>query len=381
MNNRKAAQFPVRLLQPALLAILALTGLLVQAQSSKPLVGTITSINGNTISIKTDAGEANQVGVPSTASIKRIAPGETNLQNAQLAQFSDLAVGDRVLVRLDANAQGPTPQAASVVAIKQQDVKQAQERLNQAWQRGAAGLVKSVDAASGAIVISSGAGASAKTVTVHTTKTTVLKRYAPNSISYEQARAAAIDQIQPGDQLRARGNKNADGTEIDAEEVVSGTFRNVSGQVTSVDAAGSTLELKDLATKKQVTVHISSQTQMHKLPENTAQMLAARLKNGASGQTTVGARPNPGQGSFGGGRAQGEGDVQQMLNRAPAIQLSDLKKGDAVMLVTTPGTTDVNGITLLAGVDALLEAPESQNLLANWSVSSGDASSSSAGSQ
>ncbi len=377
MNNRKTARFPVGLLQAALIALMALTGLLVQAQSSKPLVGAITSINRSTIAVKTDAGETSQFSVPSTASIRRIAPGETNLQNAQTIQIGDLAVGDRVSVRLNANAQ-----AASIVAIKQQDVKQAQERLNQAWQRGAAGLVKSVDAASGAIVISSGAGAAAKTITVRTTKTTLLKRYAPNSISYEQAHAADIDQIQPGDQLRARGNKNSDGTEIDADEIVSGTFRNVSGTVISVDSAGPTLEIKDLATKKPVTVHISSETQMHKLPENMAQMLAARLKSGSSAsQGTMSARPNAGQGSFGGGRGQGEGDVQQMLNRAPAIQLSDLKKGDAVMLVTTPGTTDVNGITLLAGVDALLEAPESQNLLSNWSVNSGSGSSGSDASQ
>jgi transcription antitermination factor NusG len=358
------------------MALLALTGFLAYAQTATRLVGAITSINGSIIEVKTDAGETSRFSVPSTASIRRVAPGETNLERAQQAQLSDLAVGDRVLVRLDANAQGATPQAASIVAIKQQDVKQAQERLNQAWQRGAAGLVKSVDAASGAIVISSGAGASAKTVTVHTTKATLLKRYAPNSISYEQARAAGIDQIQPGDQLRARGNKNADGTEIDADEVVSGTFRNVSGTVTSVDSAASALEIKDLATKKQVTVHISSDTQMHKLPENMAQMLAARLKSGSSAsQVTMSARPNAGPGSFGAGRAQGEGDVQQMLNRAPAIQISDLKKGDAVMLVTTPGTTDVNGITLLAGVDALLEAPESQNLLSTWSLNSGAGSS------
>jgi len=332
MDNRKTARFPVGLLQPALMALLALTGFLAYAQTATRLVGAITSINGSIIEVKTDAGETSRFSVPSTASIRRVAPGETNLERAQQAQLSDLAVGDRVLVR--------------------------------------------VDAASGAIVISSGAGASAKTVTVHTTKATLLKRYAPNSISYEQARAAGIDQIQPGDQLRARGNKNADGTEIDADEVVSGTFRNVSGTVTSVDSAASALEIKDLATKKQVTVHISSDTQMHKLPENMAQMLAARLKSGSSAsQVTMSARPNAGPGSFGAGRAQGEGDVQQMLNRAPAIQISDLKKGDAVMLVTTPGTTDVNGITLLAGVDALLEAPESQNLLSTWSLNSGAGSS------
>jgi hypothetical protein len=371
MNIRKAAQFPVRLLQLALIAFLALTGLFVQAQSSKSLVGTITSINGSTITVKTDAGASSQFSVSSTASIRRVAPGETSLEHAQTIQLSDLAVGDRVSARLDASAQ-----ASSIVAVKQEDVKQAQERLNQAWQRGAAGLVKSVDTASGVIVIGSGAGTSAKTITVHTAKTTLLKRYAPSSISYEQAKAAPIDQIQPGDQLRARGTKSADGLTIDADEVVSGTFRNVSGTVTSVDSAGSAVEVKDLATKKAVTIHISSDTQMHKLPENMAQMLAARLKSGSSsGQGAMSARPNAGQGSFGAGRAQGEADVQQMLNRAPAIQLSDLKKGDAVMLVTTPGTTDVNGITLLAGVDALLEAPESQNLLSSWSLSSGSGSS------
>ena len=64
------------------------------------------------------------------------------------------------------------------------------------------------------------------------------------------------------------------------------------------------------------------------------------------------------------GGGQGGGDPQQMLSRAPAIQFADLKKGDAVMLVSTDGATDVTAITLLAGVEPLLEAPAaSQNLL------------------
>jgi hypothetical protein len=62
----------------------------------------------------------------------------------------------------------------------------------------------------------------------------------------------------------------------------------------------------------------------------------------------------------------------QMLSRAPAIQFADLKKGDAVMLVSTDGATDVTAITLLAGVEPLLEAPAaSQMLLNNWSMNSG----------
>ena len=41
------------------------------------------------------------------------------------------------------------------------------------------GLVKSVDAAGGVIVLTTGAGPTLKTVTIHVSPTTVLKRYAP----------------------------------------------------------------------------------------------------------------------------------------------------------------------------------------------------------
>jgi hypothetical protein len=63
-----------------------------------------------------------------------------------------------------------------------------------------------------------------------------------------------------------------------------------------------------------------------------------------------------------------------MLSRAPAIKLADLNKGEAVMLVSTEGATEVTAITLLAGVEPLLEAPAaSQSLLNNWSMGSGGA--------
>ena len=60
-----------------------------------------------------------------------------------------------------------------------------------------------------------------------------------------------------------------------------------------------------------------------------------------------------------------------MLSRAPAIQLADLKKGDAVMIVSTDGSTDVTAITLVAGVEPLLEAPAASSLLNNWSMGGG----------
>jgi hypothetical protein len=238
-------------------------------------------------------------------------------------------------------------------------------------------LVKSVDGASGVIVLTSGSGATAKTITVHTTKATILKRYAPASVRYDAALAAPINAIQAGDQLRARGEKNADGTEIAAEEVISGSFRNISGTIVSLDAAASTLVVKDLATKKPVTIHITAEAQMRRLPDRMAQMLAARLKGTANGAGDAKAQPGgaagqgSGNGAGGGGQWGGQngGDSQQMLSRAPAIQLGDLQKGEAVMLVSTNGTAEVTAITLLAGVEPLLEAPAaSKDLLSNWSM-------------
>jgi hypothetical protein len=393
---------------PHLAPLIALAALLVAAPLVAPMagaqapslfLGTITAISGATLTVKTDAGDVRQVDVPSTAAILSIAPGQKDLSTAATIQFSDLSSGDRVLVKLDPGAAGPTAQALRVVAIKQADLAQKQEKDREDWQqRGVGGLVKSVDNAAGVLVLTSGTGATAKTITVHTTKTTILKRYAPASVRFDEAKTAPIDAIHPGDQLRARGAKNEDGTDIAAEEVISGTFRNISGTIVSMDTTSSTLVVKDLATRKQVTIHITADAQMRRLPDRMAQFLAARLKgpssgagaragsaqpaNGGAGSAPRGSGQSSGQGAGqgggGGGQGSGQGgppggsNPEQMLNRAPVIQLADLKKGDAVMVVSTDGTTDVTAITLLAGVEPLLEAPAaSQSLLNNWSLNSG----------
>jgi hypothetical protein len=356
-----------------------------QAPTGSPaarFVGTITAIGGDTLTIKPDNGEVRQVQVAATAVLKRVAPGEKDLSKAATIQLTDLATGDRVLVRLDANATGDTPQAAQIITIKAADVAEKQQQEREEWARSSVGgLVKSVDATNGVLVLTSGAGPTLKIVTVHVTKATILKRYAPASVRFDLAQPGPIDAIQAGDQLRARGTRNADGTEIDAAEVVSGSFRNISGTVSSLDESGASISVKDLLTKKQVTVHIPADAQMHSLPETMARAMAARLKgtspapNGGAPTGAAGGAGQRGPGSGSGGQGsggQGRGDMQALLNRTPTIHFSDLKKGDAVMLVATAGASDVTAITLLTGVEPLLEAPEaSRDLLANWSMGSG----------
>jgi hypothetical protein len=358
----------------ALVLALALS-LGAQAQTAARFLGSITAISGNTITVKTDAGEEHQVTVPDGAILKRVELGQKDLSSAATIALSDLAVGDRVLVRLDASSTSTPPAAQQIIAIKAADVAEKQQKDREDWQRnGVAGLVKSVDAGSGVITVSTGAGPTAKTVTVKTTKATVLKRYAPGSVSFDQAQVATIDTIHAGDQLRARGEKSADGSEIAAAEIVSGTFRNISGVISAVDASASTVSLKDLTTKKQITIHVGPDAQMHRIPEQMAQMIAARLKGGAYAGAGGGQRP-AGQGPAQAGRGAGGGDPQQFLNRTPVIKIADLQKGQAIMVVAIDATGgnsgDVNAVMLLAGVEPLLEAPAARDLLSNWSMGGG----------
>jgi hypothetical protein len=375
------------------------------AAAANRFVGTITSVGPGSLSVKTDAGVERKVTAPEGIKIQRIAPGEKDLSKAATIQFSELAVGDRVLVRIAPEPATDPVTAILIVAIPQADVAQKQQKEREDWARnGVGGLVKSVDAGTGVVVITSGAGPTQKTITLHTTPATVLRRYAPDSVSFDQAKPAPIETIRVGDQLRARGTKSPDGLEVAADEVVSGSFRNISGVISSIDKSSMTVTLKDLATKQNVIVHIGADAQMRKLPDTMAKMLAS-MTNPAAGDTKGGAPnraptgtapanpPSPGtppatpsgngqqRQSYPGGQgadtASGRrgGDLQQMLSRAPAIYLADLQKGDAIMLVSTQGTSEVTAITLLSGVEPLLQAPAStQNmLLSNWNMSSGGA--------
>ena len=360
-------------------ALLLLAGAnMALAQAAARLVGTITAINGSTLTVKSDAGVQQQVTVPAETAIKRLEPGQSLAQAATIA-LGDLAVNDRVLMKLDASAN--PPQATLIVAMKHSDVAQRQQNEREAWRQGVAGLVKKVDPSSNTILVATGAGPTARNVTVQLTKSTELLRYSPQSVNFADAKPGPLDAIQPGDQIRARGTVNADKTQIAADAIVSVTFRNISGLITKVDPASGAITVKDLATKKPVTVHVPADVQMRRIPEHMAQMLAMRLKGTIPARDGNGRAQSasPAAGSAGARFSMGQnpggpgGDMQRMLSFAPAIKLTDLQKGDAVMIVATNGTSDVNAITLLAGVEPLLEAPEATNLLSNWSMGGGGA--------
>src|SRR5947209_17774866 len=80
-----------------------------------------------------------------------------------------------------------------------------------------------------------------KTVTIHFAKDTIVRRYAPDSIKFDDAKPARLEEIKPGVQLRARSTRSADGGELAAAEIVCGALRNIAGTTSSFAASAKTI--------------------------------------------------------------------------------------------------------------------------------------------
>jgi hypothetical protein len=346
-----------------------------------PILGTIKGVAGESLTVATDAGAETKVSVTSATKLLRIPPGSKDLSQAEAISFSEFQPGDRVLVRLRCAGDPPVCEAGSVIAMKKSDIAEKQAHEREEWQKhGIGGLVKNVDATQGTITIGTMSGAGKKDVAVAIGKSTVVRRYAPGSVKFDDAKLSGIAEVNPGDQLRARGVRSADGAGFTADEIVTGAFRNIAGTISVVDAVAGTLTVSDLATKKSEVVKISPDSQLRKLPPQIAQLIAARLKGGtATGVPAAAGKPAPVSGQGGATNGQGRGgggDLQQLLGRLPVAPLSDFQKGDVVMIVATAAAKDsqVMAITVLGGVEPLLQATsqeQASSILTPWSLSNG----------
>lgn len=362
------------------------------ASSSSRHIGTIKSINGTAIILTPDSGPDVLVTVQPATRLLRIAPGQKDLKSAAPIQLQDLQIGDRILVGGNPSENDASVLATTIVVMTRSDIEARHQKELQDWQkRGVDGPVTTVDAAAGTVTISS----RSKPVIIHVSANTVIRRYAANSVKFDDAKPSDLAAIHPGDQVRARGERSPNGGELTADEIVSGAFRNIAGTVNSVDVGASTVNIHDLLSKRSVTVKITPDSQLHQLPPEMAQRIAMRLKRAGAGASAPaqGSVPNAqnhgAEGSEGANAAQEPGqphrfggppDLQQILSRTPTVSLNDLHKGEAVIVLSTEGAADTGtAITLLTGIEPILEAAPNASgasILTPWSLgapSGGDA--------
>jgi hypothetical protein len=348
------------------------------------LAGTVASVDASSkkLAVKTDKGDTVTVETTDRSFFRRMPPGETDTKKAVAIALSDISAGDRVVAI--GQPSGGNFEARTIYIMTKSDVAQVHEKEMEDWKaRGTVGNVASVNPAAKTFTIKAGA----RTVTVQPSDKTEFLRYALDSAKISDAKPSTFAQIKVGDQAHVLGNKNADGTTVSAEKVVFGSFKQIAATVESVDPATGELKVKDLAVKKgpAVTLKVTPDTTMKKLPPQMAAMLARRYAPGAQQAQGEGRGPGaggfaaggrgpggPGAGGFGG---RGGMDIQRMLDNIPATTLADLKPGDAVMVSTTEGndSTHMTAIMLLAGVEPVLTAaPNSmRDIMSGWNLGGG----------
>jgi hypothetical protein len=363
------------------------------------------------IVLKTDSGDNLTVNVEDTTAYLRIAPGETDLRKAEKINAADVAAGDRVLAQARPNADLTSAPAARIVVMSKAAIAQKHEADRAEWQRrGLAGTVTAINPAAKEITLALRGLGSQRLVIVNASGDVQFRRYAPDSVKFSDAKPSSFAELKIGDHVRVLGERNEDSTSMKAEQIVFGTFRNFPATVVAVNAAANEVRVNDLESKKQVTVKLIPDSQVKRMPEMMAKALAMRSRGagmggpggqrpggGGPGQWQGGARGGgppgaagggpggeapgaqagrpsfgaPGGGMGGGGGMRG-GDPQQMLERMPAIAVTELKPGDAVIVASTAGAdvSRATAIALIAGVEPILTAPRegSDNSFASWSL-------------
>ncbi len=355
-------------------------------QSSAPRQsGTVKAVTPQDFVLTNAAGQDFAVTVPATARILLVDPATRDTKTAQPGTMADIAGGDKAIVTGSAGDAGQSLTATRVYLLKAGAISAMHQQEQSAWARSVGGIVRSIDPPTGTLKIANGA----RETTITTTPGTIVRRYAGSSVRFEDAVKSTVAAIQPGDQLQARGERSADGTSMAADEIVTGSFSNFSGLLTAIDTAAGTVTLKDLATKKTITVALTSQSNLRHLPATFAQGMGARA-GGAQGATGSQGAPAPGAGAGQGngqagqpgqpgatGRPGGAGgriDLSRIMTRLPTETTADLKTGEAVMIVASnnPDTGRPTAITMLSGVETVLAAsPNGQTTLSPWSLGSG----------
>jgi preprotein translocase subunit YajC len=326
------------------------------------IVGEVTAVDKatNQVTIKADSGESIIIATSDTSAVLRLPAGETSAQKAVKITPGDIAVGDRIFAKV---AGGGNPVVVSQIVVSGGAVSAAaspdpaRQRVDRA--RGLNGRITALNPEKKEISVQSRSRDGVGTITILTSDGTRFFRYAPDSMDVKDASRSSFAGLKVGDQLRALGDTNEDGTRFTADEIISGLTARTGGQVIAVNPGSNEVAIKNNQGQT-ITVAIGARSKLRRVStEDVASLEANRPARPDRPAATAGQppaqdgrprerrerpageerRPRPGRG------------IQEMIETLPAIKLSDLKKGDQVFVQGTQGAdpAHVTAIMLMTG--------------------------------
>jgi hypothetical protein len=334
--------------------------------AAKHAIGEIKSIDAaaKQLTIKTDAGSVVTVTLSDKTTYKKLAPGEKSLTNATDLTFADLGEGDRVMARGTVSDDRKSVPALQVIVMTKGDLARKQEAERLEWRRrGILGVITALKPDTHEITISNRTMAGTQAVVIPVSDKTEMRRYAPDSIRFADAKPSNFSELKVGDQLRALGDRTEDPLRFNPQKVVTGAFRTVGGVVSSVDPATGEIHIKELEKKTPLTIVIKQDAVLRRFPSEMGMMGGMGRPGGGApgggGAAPAGggaqAQQRPAGGGPGGGGRPGF-NINDMLERLPTISIADVKVGDTIIVSSTQGVdpTRLTAISLVAGADTLL---------------------------
>lgn len=341
--------------------------------AAKHAIGEIRTVDAaaKQLTIKTDAGSLVTVSLNDKTTYKKLAPGEQTLTNATDVTFAELAEGDRVMARGTVSEDRKSVPAVMVIVMTKGDLAKKQEAERAEWRRrGILGVITSLKPEANEITISNRTIAGTQNVVIPIADGTEMRRYAPDSIRFSDAKPSSFGELKVGDQLRALGDRTEDPLRFKPEKVVTGSFRTVGGVVTAVDATTGEIKIDELEKKTPLTIVIKQDAVLRKFPAlGEMGMMGGGMRMGGGGgpggppqggaQPGAQAQGRPGAGGRQGGpggRPGGGFNINEMLERLPTISIADVKVGDTIIVSSTQGVdpTRLTAISLVSGADTLL---------------------------
>ncbi|MCU0238655.1 MAG: hypothetical protein MUC29_04365 [Pyrinomonadaceae bacterium] len=342
--------------------------------------GEITAIReaDNKINLNTKDG-AIEIILNAKTGYKKVLPENPSPSAAVASSLSEMSIGDKVLVSGFLTADKTKVTARTVFLMTKSDISKKLQTEQEKWKKGVTGKVILINEPLKEITVSVTSPQGNKNVVVSPKPNVVFRRYAPDSVKFSDAKISEFKELKVGDQLRAAGDRNEDGSMFKADEIVSGNFRTLVGKITAIDIEKKEITIKDLKEQTSV-ITIGDATLLKKYPEEFAQMAMMQMMGGMSqgqggGTSTV--RPpqqgqpqppkppttTPNNGNPTATTPPASRGMQiddNVFERFPTVALTELKVGDAIAISATNSNV-INKFTamkLISGLDFIFNVPQ-----------------------
>ena len=332
--------------------------------------GEVVSSDASQIVIKTKDGEIVAI-ISDKTEFKVVPPDNPSLRAAVAADAKSVGTGDKLLVTGMVSADRKTIPAKAVYLITKASIADRLKKEAEAWRtRGISGKVVTYNPQTNAITVSIKGLMGDRTMTVKSSDKTEYFRYSAESVQFSDARKSVFGEIEPGDAIRALGDKNADGSELTAEKVITGAFKTVAGNVVSVNVESGEVTISDITSKKNVVIFVPATATIQQFPAEMAQRFAMLQSGGGFVRPGPGVgqpqgQPNMSQGGMqqGGAMRAGAGPgpgIDDILERLPKISVKDLKVGEMIAVSSSKGkdASRITAIKMVSGVEPLIRAQQ-----------------------